>query len=459
MPTRKADEITGNSPGGSDNKNNIHNHKDDENTPVAKKLKSSPTDMIIKLGAEKYEYHCHSIHMAMQSDFIDAALASPMRESVTKVIELPDVTPKIWGLMMKIIDSPHVANFLGTTMGDVLLAAEKFDQYQFINGLACCAKQVSLGFHQLNKMFHTDRLKAELKINSAIRHAIQCDKMQLKQSMPSVVAFFRLALAMPKEGKSYSGGLSFKEEQLKLLAPLIAKEKLVGDRWTEEEILCPLFPKHYLATLMKVYEDKTFGPMHQRKPMKQATLWLKKVTKTKKYKISVLRNTNQSSATPSFIGSPQPHSSIEWGNDELPNAMIGLKKLSNGGNWVIATARTVVGENGHHPHSQVLWRCPMSTNFVNFPPTKGWVKVDEDAPKGSLRIELGETDSDRHSSSPSAVMARHRRRVHVAAAAAPPPPPAARNDDNNNNNNAAGAGAGGDNAPAQGGGGPLNVIE
>lgn len=380
MPTRKADEIS------KDLSSNDSNN--DPNTPVAKRLKSSPTDLIIKVGEEKYEYHCHSIHMAIQSDFIDAALASPMRESVEKVIELPDIKPKIWGLMMKIIDSPHVANFVGTTMGEVILAAEKFDQYQFINGLACCAKQVSVGFHQLAKLFHSDRLKAELKMNSAIKHALECDKMHLKQSMPSIIAFFKLALAMPKEGKSYSGGLSFKEEQLKLLAPLIAKEKLVGDRWTEEEILCPLFPKHYLSTFMKAYENNRFGPMHQRKPLNQATIWLKKAnTKTKKYKIAVLQNTNSQSATPAFIGNSHQSSSLEWGNEGLHTAMVGLKKLPEG-NWVIATPRT------EDPASfQVLWRCPMSTNFSNFPPAKGWVRVDNGAPKGSLRVELGESDT------------------------------------------------------------------
>ena len=39
------------------------------------------------------------------------------------------------------------------------------------------------------------------------------------------------------------------------MAPLIAKEGLIGDRWTEEEILCPLFPKVYLSRLSNRNEE------------------------------------------------------------------------------------------------------------------------------------------------------------------------------------------------------------
>lgn len=387
MTTRKADEI---------NRNTNVNEDDNENTPIAKRLKSSPTDLIILVGEEEYEYHCHSIYMAIQSDFIDAALASPMQESQTNIIRIPDISPKIWGLMMKIVDSPHtLLHLTKTTMGDILVAAEKFDKYQFVNGFASCAARVSAGFHKLAQVFNTDRAKAELKVTSMIKHALQCDKIGLDGAMPSILAFLKLALAIPQDGKSYFGGLIFTKEHIKQLAPLIAKGKLVGDQWTEEEILCPLFPKLYLDTFMKTYIEKRFGPMHLRTPFKYAAVSVKK-TKTKKITIAGFHNTNMPFNTPAFVGGIQPSSLIL--NSNLVMAALSLRKIPNG-NWIIAVLSREEEEEEEDEDGnrgmQVLWRCPMSQNFVNFPPRKGWVKVDANVPTGSLRVELEERCSNR----------------------------------------------------------------
>ena len=59
------------------------------------------------------------------------------------------------------------------------------------------------------------------------------------------------------------------------MAPLIAKEGLglVGDRWTKEEIICPLFPDAYLATLSKVNEENRLLAI-QNRTWKQTPLHL-----------------------------------------------------------------------------------------------------------------------------------------------------------------------------------------
>ena len=115
MSSRSASEI--NALGkGEDGTSNSEQH-----TPVAKKVKSSPTDLILRIGEDKYEYHCHSMVIAYHSVFIDTALASPMQESQTRIIDLPDVTPKIWDLMMEFLDSPPTQERLAIPLDDVLL--------------------------------------------------------------------------------------------------------------------------------------------------------------------------------------------------------------------------------------------------------------------------------------------------------------------------------------------------
>ena len=368
MTTRKAEEISGN---GKD---------ENENTPVAKKLKSSPTDLVLLIGEEKYEYHCHAVFMAAQSDFIDAALASPMRESQTNVIELLDITPKIWGLMMKIIDSPIALNKLETTMGDILLAAEKFDKYQFANGVACCAAKVSSGFQGLAGALNSDRLRVDQKIKSAIKHALRCAEIGLDDAMPSVYAFFKLALAMPLTGKNYFGGLIFKEDQVKQLAPLIVKGRLLGNKWTEEEILSPLFPKHYLNTATDTYEERRFGPKHQRPHLKVVGVWLKK-SKNQKFKVAHLTKESRISATPFFSGQ-RVQEGLSWG-ETLNISRLYLEK-AGANNWFIGA------QIGDQQEGIKLWKCPMSNHFKSYPPRKGWIKAHDSLPDGAIRVELEE---------------------------------------------------------------------
>jgi len=59
------------------------------------------------------------------------------------------------------------------------------------------------------------------------------------------------------------------------LAPLIAKEGLVGHRWTMDEILCPLFPKVYLSTLSKRNEESRLRTIEHLKSTEAARVNLR----------------------------------------------------------------------------------------------------------------------------------------------------------------------------------------
>lgn len=382
VSTRKASDI-------SDNDNNNSN----DHTPVAKRLKCSSTDLIIRIGGEPepYDYPCHAILMANHSDFIDATLASPMLESQTRIINLPDISPRIWGLMMKILDTPPTMTPIAKNMDDLILAAEKFDQYQFVNGFAVCGTHVSLAFQAFSKMFQSEPLRIGQRMNKLIDYALQCDKIQLKESKKAIVTFFRRAVNLPSERGNHYGGLIFSKEQLQKLAPLIAEENLLNRQvWTKEEILCPLFPKHYLASTLKEYEEKRFGPLHKHKPMKLAILRLVQ-SSTKKYNIAALQKTTALPVmTPSFAGSPQQNDGAVW-SDQLQNCRLVLRKTTEG-NWVIAVSRNRNNEANRN-NWQILWISPMSINCVNVPPMKPWCKVDDGAPTGTLSIFMGSQGS------------------------------------------------------------------
>jgi len=377
MSIRDADDISGNENGNNDN---------NENTPVAKKLRSSPTDLIIKIGEEGYEFHCHSMIMAHHSDFIDAALASPMIESQNRIIEFRDITPRIWGVMMKLVESPPTKS---GEMDDLIMAAKKLDQYQFVSGIAVCGKIVSTTFKEYSKMLQEDPFRLRKCMRKLIEYAIECDKIQLKYPKNAIADFFRRALTLPEEAGNHCSGLIFTEEYLKLLAPLIAQDNLVaGNRWTKEEIVCPLFPKHFLASLMKDYEEKRFGPICQRKPMIRAALRLDQ-SGAKRSILTVLnyKGNRHNGDSPYFLGTFYQREGIDL-SPQLENTKLMVKK-SQRGDWVIA-ARLNNGQNnqGNVERWQKIWRCPMSFNFAKYPPKGPWINVNDMAPIGTLSVSL-----------------------------------------------------------------------
>ncbi|CAJ1965187.1 unnamed protein product [Cylindrotheca closterium] len=429
MSTRKAAEISASSSSSND---------ENEHTPVAKKLKCSSTDLIIRLGQEKYEFHCHAVLMANHSDFIDATLASPMRESQTRIIDLPDISPRIWGLMMEILDSPPTMTPIAKNMDDLILAAEKFDQYQFVNGFAVCGTHVALAFQAFSKMFVAEPLRVGQRMTRFIEYALKCDKIQLKLSNTAITSFFRRAINLPQERGNHYGGLIFSKEQLQKLAPLIAEENLLGDQWTKEEILCPLFPKYYLAATLKEYEEKRFGPLHKHKPMKLAILRLVQ-SSSKKYNVAALQKTTALPVTtPSFAGTPQQNDGAVW-SEELQNSRLVLRKTMQG-NWVIAVSRNQNNE-GNRNNWRILWISPMSINCVNVPPMKPWCRVDDGAPTGTLSIFMGSQGSG---PLPAAMGGRAVNGTNGGDDAAADAPAANNGNDNNNNgaNGNGNAGAG-----------------
>ena len=83
--------------------------------PTTKKLGFSEPDLCVIVGGQegsaKEEYYCHAAVLATQSSYIDAMLASPMKEGSEYVLTFPDLDPETWQDMMMFL-MPNAANLM-----------------------------------------------------------------------------------------------------------------------------------------------------------------------------------------------------------------------------------------------------------------------------------------------------------------------------------------------------------
>jgi hypothetical protein len=344
--------------------------EDKSSSPVPKKLRSSEPDLLIKVGEkEQYDYKYHSAIMAGHSDYIDTMLASPMKESTTREIEMLDVTPRTWGLMMRVLDYPpsELAKFTTITDdGDNILLdiACAYDKYQFTKGISLCDDVFASDFSKAKKMLVKKNLRGT-NLDSLLETAVVCDRLHLKKATTKANEFFRMALHLSPDGDHF-GALVFTQDQLKKLVPLIAQERLWGDRWTAEEILCPLFPKHYIMTMLTEYERRRFGPLHQRVPSRWANLFLSNKPNSteddyKQYKTfaTLVKDYCSEAQTPMFVGDDD--------DDELTNRQYFRLHKEENGNWTVAKV-LLDDDDAVVEVVGIFWESPMSHNCINFPP-------------------------------------------------------------------------------------------
>lgn len=81
---------------------------------------------------DQREYVYYSQIMASQSPLIDVMLASPMNESKSRKIKLPDLAPKDWGRMMKCLELKNSQNM---TLKDAVELVPLNNKYEFREGL------------------------------------------------------------------------------------------------------------------------------------------------------------------------------------------------------------------------------------------------------------------------------------------------------------------------------------
>jgi len=212
----------------------------DQTTAEPKRLKFTETDLTIYLGSEAKPYKCHSAVMSTYSEYIDAMLASPMRESKTLEIRFPDIEPKDWVKMLKFLESPSQA--LEMTVEDVMILAPIYDKYAFSEGRLLCSSVLAAYIEKKEKDETVD-------LQLGIDILLLADRMNLEKAYKAGVEALRFQLLR------HDTRILFTEEQIKMLVPVIAKEdtlSLLALRRLDiekQDILSSLFPKCFVQHL------------------------------------------------------------------------------------------------------------------------------------------------------------------------------------------------------------------
>ena len=107
--------------------------------PETKKLRSCEPDLkvVIGTGADSTatRWH-HSATLATKSKYVDAMLATPMKEQEDRTLSFPEMEPQTWDDMMRFLDNPLAARHM--TVEEAIKVAKYYDKYEFADGLTLC---------------------------------------------------------------------------------------------------------------------------------------------------------------------------------------------------------------------------------------------------------------------------------------------------------------------------------
>lgn len=211
-----------------------------------KRLKCSEPDLKVIVGSEGAEktFLYHSIGMATCSDYIDALLASPMKESQTRVISFPDIEPDDWLKMIEFMEDPFRAKEM--TIDSAVKFAPIYDKYGFHKGIDVCSRIL------ISALDHS-----YLPHESRIEYFLLAEKLGMKYLRDAALNWFKERLSKMKDA------LDFSLADLRLLVPIIVKEKslLHTVQATEEEVVSPLWPtlfRHQVLLREYIYNRNAY---------------------------------------------------------------------------------------------------------------------------------------------------------------------------------------------------------
>ena len=208
-----------------------------EGEPEPKRIRSSEPDLKVVIGseddnsgagdgegktgdggdAEKQQANMvtkwyHSQTLATKSKYIDALLAAPMKESESRTITFPNITPATWELMMKFIDNPLASRTMKAK--DVIMVAKYYDKYEFAEGTKLCDHVLEEYF----KAVTADHGIVASDVDFFVDAVVVANDANLKQSFEAGIALtwgFLCTENIPV------GRTAFTAEHMKMLAPLM----------------------------------------------------------------------------------------------------------------------------------------------------------------------------------------------------------------------------------------------
>lgn len=95
-------------------------------------------DLKITVGSsrKKRVVWYHSVSMASHSNYIDAMLSTPMKESGTKELSFPDISVSQWEAMMNFLTNPSASRHM--KVQDAIELVRLYDKYDFRSGVDLC---------------------------------------------------------------------------------------------------------------------------------------------------------------------------------------------------------------------------------------------------------------------------------------------------------------------------------
>mmetsp|Transcript_9922 Transcript_9922/g.23496 ORF Transcript_9922/g.23496 Transcript_9922/m.23496 type:complete len:379 (-) Transcript_9922:63-1199(-) len=300
----------------------------------------------------------HSQALATKSKYIDTLLAAPMKESESRTITFPDITPATWELMMKFIDNPLASRTMKAK--DVVKVATYYDKYEFTGWTELCD-------HVLEEYFTLSALTPN--IDFIVDAVVVAKDANLHKSFVAGMPLIRDLLSSTDVPL---GRTAFTVEHMRKLAPLMnettddARSRLVlGPVGEHYDLQSSGFPEKFVGDCSEFFAYQTFITfissieLSGHNPYNSST----------HYHFNPERDADNRYVEYSFfqvesISSSRP---VKFRFDgEIQNMFIRRRSKEEGWTIILKKASTDV--------ETVVYRVPHSGNLP-LPPSNGWVSV------------------------------------------------------------------------------------
>ena len=361
-----------------------------EGEPDTKKIRSSEPDLKVIIGSEEAEKEeagadgeddieqqagvvtkwYHSPSLAAKSKYVDALLAAPMKESESRTITFPDISPDTWDLMMKFVDDPLAIRSMKPE--DVVQVAKFYDKYEFSGGRSLCDTILAEYFKSVFKeTFVTKTNKVVPDVDFIVASVVLAHEANLNDAFFQGMDFIWKMLVRKI---APVGRTAFSQEHMKLLAPLLEEtDKGLFERGLKNDynLKSDTFPKEFVNNCSNWLAHDTLNRF-----------------------ISHIRLSGSTcKADGEYVGrlqdcefSADDGRKVRW-NSVLMLPLIKCRTAEEG--WVVILETIPPFDEEGDPDydsivETVIFKAPHSGNMT-LPPSIGWVSAHPDA-RGELKI-------------------------------------------------------------------------
>ena len=356
-----------------------------EGEPESKKLRSSEPDLKVIIGSDEAEEAAegadadgkasaggeddgaekkqpfvvtkwyHSPSLAAKSKYVDALLAAPMKESESRTITFPDISPETWELMMKFIDDPVASRSM--TAQDVAKVAKFYDKYEFTSGTSLCDAILEEYFQSIHGILRERQNPVVPDVDFIVDSVVLAHGANLGKSYDAGMAYVWDALRWLL---APLGRTMFSEDHMKKLAPLLEETKDGARRQLGSyDLKSDAFPSDFV---------------------KNCSNWLT-IANMSTF-ISHIRVLGSSSNVDGeYRGEPPIYNAVderkvEWGG-VMMRPLLECRTAEEG--WaIVLEIIPPLDEDGDPDYDSIIetvaWKAPHSGNMT-FPPSEGWVPV------------------------------------------------------------------------------------